>query len=301
MRTMILSVLIAVFGGSFTGAAAPLQPEITVDRYLLRAEQMMTENNYKAALDLMDKIVALQKEHGLTLPEAFHFKYAQVAFSAGSFPVALESVNRYLAAVGREGEFYREALRLFDNVEEIQTLLDEYPAQVELLLVTLQENFNLTLLRDTLELLDEDRKRKQEARAGWYGILGAIMGGLIGWGATYFTTLKLDRERQTFDLLKIYQRNFFDYSTVLYYLKNWDKEMLTKKDTKIDKIRKIGNWFDIFAALIVRQRLDPRLVKDLEVETAIRNFWCNATKSSNICEDLQTCTWKNMKRLCNED
>ena len=117
MRTMIQSVVVSILLGGFTGAAAQLPPEITVDRYLLQAEQLMAEEDYKAALEVMDKIMALQKEHNLTLPKEFHSKYAQAAFSAGAVQAVLESVNRYLVEAGREGEFYREALKLLDEAE----------------------------------------------------------------------------------------------------------------------------------------------------------------------------------------
>ena len=65
----------------------------------------------------MDRIVALQKEHGLQLPEEFSFQYAQTAFSAGSPQAAIESVNGYLTATGREGKHYREALELLVKAE----------------------------------------------------------------------------------------------------------------------------------------------------------------------------------------
>ena len=118
MRTMITSVVVAVLLGGFTGAAAQLPPEIMADRYLVRAERLMAEEDYEAALEMMDKIVALQKEHDLTLPEDFHFKYAQVALSAGSIKAAIDSVTQYLAATGRKGKFYREALELLDEAEQ---------------------------------------------------------------------------------------------------------------------------------------------------------------------------------------
>ena len=38
MRTMPASLVVSVLLGSFTGAAAQFPPEITVDRYLVRAE-----------------------------------------------------------------------------------------------------------------------------------------------------------------------------------------------------------------------------------------------------------------------
>ena len=130
MRTMITSVVVSVLLGGFTVAAAQLPPEIMVDRHLVRAERLMAEEDYGAALEAMDKILALQKEHALTLPEEFHFRYAQAAFSAGSIPDALESVNQYLAVAGRDGEFYRESLELLIEAEQIQTTAEQIQTEV---------------------------------------------------------------------------------------------------------------------------------------------------------------------------
>ena len=81
MRTMIASVVVSILLGGVTVGAAQLPPEIMVDRYLLQAEQLMAGKDHKAALETMGQITALQKEHDLTLPEEFHFKYAQVALA----------------------------------------------------------------------------------------------------------------------------------------------------------------------------------------------------------------------------
>ena len=100
-----------------TPAAAPLPPEIQLDRYLLGAEKLLAQKDHQAALDMMGKILALQKEHQLSLPEEFHFTRAELAFAAGSFKAAMDAVNEYLVKVGRDGEFYWEALDLLDDVE----------------------------------------------------------------------------------------------------------------------------------------------------------------------------------------
>ena len=120
MRGLIGSVLVAVLLGGFTEAVAQLPPEIMADRYLVQAERLMKEKEFKAALEAMEKIVALQKEHDLTLPAEFHFKYAQIAQSAGLLDPAIAAVNRYLVAAGRAGKFYREALELLDQAEKQQ-------------------------------------------------------------------------------------------------------------------------------------------------------------------------------------
>ena len=118
MRRIITSVVIAVLLGGFTGAAAQLPPEIMADRYLLQAERLMAKKDYEAAMDMMGKIVALQREHDLTLPDEFHVKYARVALSAGSIKAAIDSVTKYLTTAGRKGEFYREALELLVAAEQ---------------------------------------------------------------------------------------------------------------------------------------------------------------------------------------
>jgi hypothetical protein len=65
----------------------------------------------------MEEIIALQKRHNFKLPDGFHFKYARIALSAGSAMIAIDSIGKYLAATGREGEFYRDALALLLEAE----------------------------------------------------------------------------------------------------------------------------------------------------------------------------------------
>ena len=81
---------------------------------------------------MMDKIVTLQREHDLTLPEEFHFKYAQVADSADLSEQALEAVVRYLATAGRGGQHYVEALELMNKAQdEIEGRKDSQAASPE--------------------------------------------------------------------------------------------------------------------------------------------------------------------------
>ena len=97
---------------SAPAAVAQLPPEILVDQYLLEADQRMAQKDAAGTSEAIQRVLALQKEHDLTLPVEFHFKSAQVAFAAGSFPSAMESVNQYLLAAGRDGKFYQKALEL---------------------------------------------------------------------------------------------------------------------------------------------------------------------------------------------
>ena len=80
--------------------------------------RLLSEDKPGAALAEMDKIITLKEKHNLTLPDDFHFKHAQVAFAAGRTESAIDSVNKYLVAAGRDSEFYQEALELLDSAEE---------------------------------------------------------------------------------------------------------------------------------------------------------------------------------------
>ena len=137
MRGVFGRVWFGVSLGCFAAAAAQLPPEIVVDRYLLRADRLMEAKDPKGALEVMGEIVALQKEHGLTLPEEFHFKYAKVALSAGLVQDAIDAVNKYLLGAGREGEFYREALELLDEAERLQAKTEKIRATADKYLSTM--------------------------------------------------------------------------------------------------------------------------------------------------------------------
>ena len=157
MQILVRSIFVLFLLGFFTVASAQLPPKVIADKYLTQVEQLLEKQDYEAALNMvekiialqkehnltlsdnlyfkdavaqllekkdympalniMDKFIALQKEHSLTLPHEFHFQYAQIAFSTGSIQTAFESVSKYLSAE-KEGESYKEALALLIKIEE---------------------------------------------------------------------------------------------------------------------------------------------------------------------------------------
>ena len=161
MSRVIASILFSVVLWAAT-AAAQLPPEILVDRYLLRADRLMEAKDPKGALDMLGKIVALQKEHGLNLPQEFQFKYAKAALSAGLVKDAIDAVNKYLLEVGREGEFYREALELLEETEKIQMETEQIQAKADKILAEMdrameEKNYEVALeaMRMILDLRRE--------------------------------------------------------------------------------------------------------------------------------------------------
>ena len=98
-------------------AMAQLPPAMMADRYLVQAERELAGGDPGAAVETLNRIVELQAEHGLEIPDAFWFRRAQAAHAAGLHDLAIESAIRYLEIAGQGGEYYVAALELYDAAE----------------------------------------------------------------------------------------------------------------------------------------------------------------------------------------
>ena len=113
----ILVWAFALVIGSNPLASQDLPPAMEVDRLLLLAERQSENREYNAALETLDRVLALQSEHSVDVPAAVWFRHAQAALRAG-FPERVRaSVVRYLEAAGRDGEHYTAALELINEAE----------------------------------------------------------------------------------------------------------------------------------------------------------------------------------------
>ena len=68
MREVIARAWFGVWLGCCTAVAAQIPSDVMVDRYLLQARMLSEQKQHRALGESMDRIVAMQKEHGLTLP-----------------------------------------------------------------------------------------------------------------------------------------------------------------------------------------------------------------------------------------
>ena len=101
-------------------ASAPafaLPPEILADRYLRQAEQAVRSGDGKSARAAMERLEALQQEHGLEPRSEDHYRYAEAWEAAGAPERAMASAARYLQLEGREAEHYIAALDLMNRAE----------------------------------------------------------------------------------------------------------------------------------------------------------------------------------------
>ena len=96
-----------------TGQGLP--PQVQVDRFLVQADRHIRNEDYAAALEALDRVLVLQAEHGLELPDNFWVKQAQVAFGAGEFDQAVAGATRHLELADSDGEEYMTALELLDE------------------------------------------------------------------------------------------------------------------------------------------------------------------------------------------
>ena len=97
--------------------ADPLPPDIVADRYLRKAEQAVRDGDIAIALLAMERLEALQREHGLESAPEDHYRHAQAWEAAGEPEHAMESAVRYLRLRGRDAEHYTEALDLMNRAE----------------------------------------------------------------------------------------------------------------------------------------------------------------------------------------
>ncbi|MDE2890611.1 MAG: hypothetical protein OXR72_20615 [Gemmatimonadota bacterium] len=85
------------------------------DAYLLPVEIAGRDGDVDRAKIVIHKIHALQVQHELDLPDVSHFRYAKAASFLDMPELALESVVMYLAAAGRDGQYYEDALALMNR------------------------------------------------------------------------------------------------------------------------------------------------------------------------------------------
>ena len=71
-----------------------LPPDILADKYLRQAEQLVGDKDYPGARQALEKLVALQQEHGLEPDPEDHFRYARIWSEAGAPERAMEEEER---------------------------------------------------------------------------------------------------------------------------------------------------------------------------------------------------------------
>ena len=93
-----------------------LAPEVQLDLLVNSATKSMKAGRWEDAVQSFEKAMKL----GVSLPGDFHFLYGKALYKTGSYEYALSSLTIYLTLVGRDGEYYEEAITLVVNAENKQ-------------------------------------------------------------------------------------------------------------------------------------------------------------------------------------
>ena len=112
LQSRVVLAAFCLFGATAGELAIALTQPIKADRYLLQAERELGSGDAAAALETLDRILALQARHGVELPDAFWFRRAEAAERAGGPELALEPLVRYSEQFGQDGEHYVAVLEL---------------------------------------------------------------------------------------------------------------------------------------------------------------------------------------------
>ena len=122
-RSSVAALVVVLVALAVPGAAMgqELPPAIQVDRHILQADAFTRDGDAAAALAALERILELQAEHGVEIPEAFWFRHAQAALAAGNAEMAVTSAVRYLQLTVQDGEHYIEALEVLNEAEALQS------------------------------------------------------------------------------------------------------------------------------------------------------------------------------------
>ena len=113
--------------GVLWGANAQLPSRVDADLQLRHMRQIVERQDHTEGYEFMeDNGQRGAEQHGDAIPE-FYLRHGQVALLAGSPAIAGESAERYLRAVGAEGEYYEEALTLLEDLAKVQDQWGDHP------------------------------------------------------------------------------------------------------------------------------------------------------------------------------
>ena len=160
MQRMIRSFFVLCLLGFFTVASAQLPPKVIADKYLIQAEQLLAKQDYEAALSMLEKIIALQKEHNLTLSDNLYFKDAVAQLlEKKDYITALNIMDRFIAlqkehSLTLPDEFHFQYAQVtFFKYEQVPVPADSIKVALELVSKYLSAETEGESYREALVLL----------------------------------------------------------------------------------------------------------------------------------------------------
>lgn len=94
--------------------AFALPPSAEADRQLLAAQSAIKAEQWEEAVTAFEKVEAIGMK---AKPANFDYLYGYSLYKAGEFAKASERLEKYVAASGAKGKYYREALESLNGIE----------------------------------------------------------------------------------------------------------------------------------------------------------------------------------------
>ena len=112
---LIVTAMVASMSNVFA-QDKEMAPEVQLDLLVNSATKSMKAGRWEDAVQSLERVMKL----GLSLPGEFHYLYGKSLYKTGSYEYALSSLTIYLTLVGREGEYYEDAITLVVDTENKQ-------------------------------------------------------------------------------------------------------------------------------------------------------------------------------------
>ena len=169
MQKKLTTFFFPVLLGLFAVASAQLPPKVIADKYLVQAEQLLEKKDYEAALNMVEKILALQKERNLTLSDNLYFKDAVAQLlEKKDYITALNIMDRFIAlqkehSLTLPDEFhFQYAQATFFKYEQVPVPADSIRVALELVSKYLSAETEGESYKEALALLLKIEEKLEE-------------------------------------------------------------------------------------------------------------------------------------------
>lgn len=112
----LISLLILALSLAWSSWALALPKEIEVDRLLLAVEDSISQQDWSRADARLVAVKALE----LDPPQSFFYFRGLVSTELNDFRKARHALERYVVMTGKDGEFYRDSLKLLNRIEGLE-------------------------------------------------------------------------------------------------------------------------------------------------------------------------------------
>lgn len=113
---LLIILLISVFHFS-SGQNAGSTSDSLLTAYIEETKSLLDKKEYKAAEDVLRKIVSLN----LVVPDEMAYYFAVSQYGLERYAVSKNALEKYLSLAGKKGKFSREAFQLMNEINCLET------------------------------------------------------------------------------------------------------------------------------------------------------------------------------------